>query len=518
MLFNQTSQQVDKSPLGIEMSESDRQRILRYATFWQFYLGRHWAFKREEGEPQMTMNYARAFLNKGINFLFGKGFEIDYEDSTCETYLGELLDEVWDYNNKKQWAFETTQMGSVSGDIFIKVAWEEPNPYNGLKRGRIRPVILDSSHCFPIYHPHNREQMIRFRIAYQYEVELGGGKKAKKRYTEIITPERTIILDDAVRYEVPNGLGFIPVVHGRNLPVAAASFGLSDLNDFCGLNREINEKFTNLSDIINYHEATITVVYGAKASTLEKGANKVWSNLPKDAKVENLQLQGDLGASVKYVELMKEVMHETMGVPAHSLGKQQEISNTSGVALHMQYMPLFELREAKMMTYGPVLEKVHEMIIRLAEIKLADQVDLRFIPEKKRYKTKIKFLDPLPKDRLIMLQEIQQRMQMSYPLITPPDALKMLGVEDVKGYLKEIELWKDAMSMFGGGGAPQDQPTDEENANPDSFDGQQVVDAAMPANGGTGMYMGGNGGGFMNQSKKPGRGAMQSIYNLGPGA
>lgn len=519
MLFNKTSQEIDKSPLGIDMSESDRQRVLRYATFWQFYLGRQWAWKREEGEPQMTINYARAFVNKNIDFLFGKGFGLEYENSTCEEYLGAFLNEVWDYNNKVLWAWEAAQMGSVSGDLFVKVAWEEPNPYNGLKRGRIRFVILDSSHCFPVYHPHNREQLIKFRIAYQYEVEVGGGKKQRKRYTEVLTRDKVLIMDDEIRYEIPNGLGFIPIVHGKNVPVAAANFGLSDLNDFCGLNREVNEKITNISDIINYHEAPITVVYGAKASSLEKGANKVWSNLPKDAKVENLNLQTDLGASVKYLELMKEMMHETMGVPAHSLGKQQEISNTSGVALHMQYMPLFEIRDLKMMTYGPMIQKLNEMAIRLAEIKLADILDFRFIDAEKRYRTYVKFLEPLPKDRLILLQEIQQRMQMTYPLITPPDALRMLGVEDVKSYLQEIELWRPLMSMYGTGGGQQNLPPNEADASPPGYDEQAIVNAATPPAGLDTAITAGNAGGFMNASRMPrARSEMQSIYNLGPGA
>lgn len=513
MLFNKTSQEVDKGPLGQDMSESERQRVLRYSTFWQFYLGRQWAWKREEGEPQMTFNYSRAFVDKGIAFLFGKGFGWDIANETQRAIIAPILKEIWEDNQKALWGIECGQMGSVSGDVFIKVGREEPNKWNGLEESRVRMIILDSGHCFPEWHPHAKDVMVSFRLSYSYERAGVRGEKARVKYTEIITKDRFIIIDGDVRYEWPNSLGFIPIVHIKNIPIANATYGLSDLNDFTGLNREYNEKATSISDIINYHQAPVTVVYGAKATSLEKGANKLWSGLPKDARVENLQLQSDLRASVDYMELLKKNMHELTNVPEATLGQMQAVSNTSGVALHVQYQPLLEQRAKKILTYGTGLEKVNRMALKIWEITNSRDFKAEMPDVKDPYKTATTFPDPLPKDRLVLLQEIQQRMSMPYPLITPPQALALLGEEDVDKMLADIDKWIEHMkpAEVDAEGKPIKRPKPPQGAeevNPDKGN----VDAR-------GKKIATNAGGIMHKSMSP-QGATQteikSVYNPNP--
>lgn len=500
----------------MEMSESDRQRILRYSTYWQYYLGRQWAWKREEGEPQMTFNYSRAFVDKNISFLFGKGFGFEMELDQQREVMEPIVKEIWEDNAKKLWGIECNQMGAVSGDIFVKVGWEEPSEFNDLTEGRVRLIILDSAHCFPEWHPHAKDVLTSFRISYMYEVQTVRGQRTRKKYTEIITRDRFIIIDGDQRYEWPNSLGWIPIVHIKNRTVSNSTYGLSDLNDFTGLNREFNEKATNISDIINYHEAPITIVYGAKATSLEKGANKLWSGLPEKARVENLGLQSDLRASVEYLSLLKEAMFELSNVPEASLGKQQAVSNTSGVALHIQYQPLMELRSAKMLTYGPGIEKVTRMALRIYEMKKMRDFAVE-TGMKDPYKVNCIFPDPLPKDRLILLQEIQQRMQMPYPLITPPMALAMLGEDDVKGVLAHVEQWRPY--MMADGSAP---PTTIAQSPEDDAKKKAMANATAPPTGmSTATTIPTNAGGFMQKSMKPSGAVQSEMYSIlrsGPGA
>ena len=67
--------------------------------------------------------------------------------------------------------------------------------------------------------------------------------------------------------------------------MASSPWGLADITDIVALNREYNEKATEISDIINYHAPPVTVIIGAKASNLEKGPRKVWAIGSKDAKI-----------------------------------------------------------------------------------------------------------------------------------------------------------------------------------------------------------------------------------------
>ena len=148
--------------------------------------------------------------------------------------------------------------------------------------------------------------------------------------------------------------------------MASSPWGLGDANDIITLNREYNEKATEISDIINYHVAPVTVITGAKASNLEKGPRKVWAIGNKDAKIQNLELETNFTGPLGYMELLKQSMHEFMGVPAAALGTMQPISNTSGVALSMQYQPLMLKHERKKIQYIPMFQRINELVMKHA--------------------------------------------------------------------------------------------------------------------------------------------------------
>jgi hypothetical protein len=71
---------VSVSPLGlVELSDEEFEmhgpRLNRYANHWAYYMGIHWGFKREMGEPQLTFNYVRAMADFINNFTFARGVE-----------------------------------------------------------------------------------------------------------------------------------------------------------------------------------------------------------------------------------------------------------------------------------------------------------------------------------------------------------------------------------------------------------------------------------------------------------
>ena len=146
--------------------------------------------------------------------------------------------------------------------------------------------------------------------------------------------------------------------------VSGSPWGLSDCHDIISLNRSYNETATDIADIVNYHAAPVTVIIGAKASQLEKGANKVWGGLPKDARVENLEGGGQgLKGAMDFLATLKKSMHEMIGVPETALGQAQPISNTSGVALSIQFQPLMNHYHQKIIQYAHGLERVNELIL-----------------------------------------------------------------------------------------------------------------------------------------------------------
>ena len=456
------------SPLGlVELADEEFEvhgpRLNRYSLNWAMYLGHHWGYRREQGEMQIAVNYYRAFNDYLSRFTFGRGVHFRSPKAT-EAIVPDRLERVWEVDNDKMRVLlEMGQQGGITGDCFVKVAYEEPwTDSAGLVHpGRVRILPMNSSFCFPEFHPHDRNRLLRFKQKYRFWGTSLEGTRQVFTYTEILTDD---MIEEYVNDELidsrPNPLGVIPVVHIPNIPVSGSPWGLSDAHDIITINRAYNEISTDVADIINYHASPVTVIVGAKASNLEKGAKKVWGGLPKDAQVFNLEggAQGIDGA-LKYLELLKRSMHELMNIPETALGQVQPISNTSGVALSIQYQPLMNRYSQKVAQYGKGLEKINELVMKTLAVK--EPQTFVYNPDEDgpikegqypqldpndpvTYVNYAQFPQPLPLDKLIVLNEIQTKLGMG--LESKEGALRQLGEEFPEEKLLEIrqELMADA--------------------------------------------------------------------------
>ena len=456
------------SPLGlVELADEEFEvhgpRLNRYSLNWAMYLGHHYSYRRQAGETQMAINYYRAFTDFVLNFTFGKGVSFRSPKET-EAIVPDLLERVWEVdNNKATVLWEIGQQVGVSGDCFIKVAYEEAyvDTAGRAHPGRVRILPLNSSFAFPEFHPHDRERLIRFKLKYRFWGTSLEGTRQVFTYTEILTDD---VIEEYINDELidsrPNPLGTIPVIHIPNVRISGSPWGLADCHDIVSINRTYNETATDIADIVNYHAAPVTVIIGAKASQLEKGANKVWGGLPKDARVENLEggAQGLKGA-MEFLAMLKKSMHEMIGVPETALGQAQPISNTSGVALSIQFQPLMNRYHQKIIQYAHGLERVNELILLSLAIKEPEtfiwdpttdvklkkgQVDRLDPNDPLTYRSYVQFPQPLPLDKLIALNEIQSLLSLG--LESKEGALRTLGEEFPAEKLNEIrqELMDDA--------------------------------------------------------------------------
>lgn len=376
---------VEPAQLGmfLNLEQAELLRIQRYNEGWRFYFGRQWVYKREDGDPLVTWNYYRKLVNKSVSFLVRGGFEINVPEA-LEEVTKPYLDEVWSYNKKEALLQDIALMGAVTGDVFLLITYEEPSEMqrriNPFSEGRTRLQLLGSEQVFPTWDPLNTDTLIAVRIETIYYAERGarqldrddrvnheGRQLYTKRFTQIITPDQIVEQFHGDMPVVrPNALGEISMVHIKNDPIPREYYGLSDGQDLIDIQREMNEKATDISDVVNYHAAPTVVIFGAKAKELERSAKQIWSGLPVDARVETLQSVGELGAATSYLDRVKRTMHELSDIPEGALGGSRAISNTSGVALNMEYLPLIEKTDKKVVQYSLGLQQINYFILRIA--------------------------------------------------------------------------------------------------------------------------------------------------------
>ena len=458
------------SPLGlVELADEEFEvhgpRLNRYSSAWAWYLGHHWSYRREMGESQFYMNYIRTMSDYITNFCFGKGVQFRVPEQN-KAIIPHLLQKVWDHdNNKHKVLWEMGQLASVTGDCFVKVAFEEPyvDAAGVPQSGKIRIIPLNPAHCFPEYHPHDRTRIIRFKLKYRFWGTSPEGTRQVYTFTEIMTDDMVQqFINDELIDQYDNVLATVPVVHITNTSISSSPWGQSDIWDIIPLNRELNEKMVEVSDIINYHAAPVTIITGAKASQLERGPKKVWAGLPKDANVFNLESRGEMSGALEYIQFLKRTMHEITGVPETALGQFQPVSNTSGVALAIQYQPMMNRYNMKKTHFTVGLERLNEIIIRTAAIFTPewltynpsisaepepDQLTQLDPADPLTYRTSIHWPEPLPEDVLIKLNEVQSKMALG--LESKRGALEALGEEFPNEKMLEIfeELQDDALDQ-----------------------------------------------------------------------
>lgn len=474
------------------LSNEDVLFLRRIKENWNFYEGYHWEGIDDLDTPQVTFNFCRPFVNKFVSFEFGKGFFIktpieleetgvtigddkieanldknkdgvitddEKEYTVKRKTLGDFLNQVWEDNNRDYLLTELGQMKSITGEAWLKVQYEDPSdlddPFEEYPNGRLRVIVTPTQFVFPKFGNHDKDKLESLLIMYPIRKEIETGLLFKRTslstviYKEFWTKDEIVVFEGAEEIDrMANPYGFIPFVQIKNFPVAGRTRGQGDLDDIIPLNVELNTKKSDVSEVIDYHSAPITLVYGAKIGNLEKGANKVWGGLPKDSKVENLNLQGDLLASVNYVNSVKSSMCEIAGIPENVLGGSSAISNTSGVALQYMNLPLIERTRIKKTCSTEGLRRVNKMLLSMALyhglIEKPEEISMRDFLE-----NTVEIPETLPKDELLELQKIQQEMALG--LESRHGAMERLGKENIAQKLAEIDNEKAEQNSFNNG-------------------------------------------------------------------
>jgi hypothetical protein len=254
-------------------------------------------------------------------------------------------------------------------------------------------------------------------------------------------------IDDYIQRTIPNPYGVIPIFHFKNIPSSEGYYGLSDLEDIIPLNVELNLKKSDFSEILEYHSSPVTCIFGARVQQLDRGANKVWSGLPKDGKVENLELKGDLSSSTDYINDTKKAIQELGSAPPIAMGTQELPANISGIALSTAFLPLtLNLGQKRIQTAKTMLA------LNKFLLKVGVKEDLIKIPEgvknKIFYNHEVMFGDVLPKDKKIEIEQLQAELKAGVE--SRKNGMKRLKKDNIESLIKDIDADREENPLIYG--------------------------------------------------------------------
>lgn len=425
-------------------------RIMRYEMYFNFYKGRHW---RQFNDGFIAFNYCKAFVDKISMFLLGKtGFTFqvkaldnDVISPELEESAEKLILKHWRKNKIVSLGYSMLQMGSVTGDLFMFVGWNNEGKHAEIK-------VLDSRQCFPTFKNGDTSKLESFIIRTPLTQNDNEYKLFVTKYTEDKIEswyQKDTTLKPDFRFEganVKNTYGIIPIVHIKNKPTSEGYYSTSDLNDILKLNKVYNELAQELKGIIDYHVTPTTVITGGTAKSLKKGLGNIWSGLPSEANVFNLGLDADLSASVDYMKMIKTGMHELSDVPENALGKLQAISNTSAAALQLTFQPLIHQADMKWIMYGEGISEINKIILSYVEKfdpKEANYVAMGGAGFGEKYIVDPVFSYGFPQDRMQELQQAEMELRMK--IASRKEVMNRLGKNNVPNLMEEIE--EDAIRL-----------------------------------------------------------------------
>jgi hypothetical protein len=350
------------------LTEAHRNRQALYKAYWKYYRGQHRkALKVRANQPDdnVTLNYSKRAVNKGVQFLFGKPvtFQIDAAAET-RTPDEAYLDTVWGTDEEKQTLLQKIALnGAITGTAVVRLYPPEPNVTDALPRiVNIDPAILDV-----LTNPDDIEDVWGYHLVWQ------SGKDWKRHRIDVqadgmwLTTEEVRASQDRdwrMVAEIPWPYPFAPIVTAQNLPLPNEFWGMSDLED-ADINDAINFTASNIARILKFHAHPKTIGTGFAANMLQSTAvDEFWAINVEGAKVANLEMQSDLASSHEFLSTLKTAHAKVTNVPDLDPAVVN-VGALSGFALRILYGDLEEITNVKRNTYGGLLAEINKRTLAI---------------------------------------------------------------------------------------------------------------------------------------------------------
>jgi hypothetical protein len=409
-------------------------RLNRYRLARRFYEGNHWNVPFEDNERKAVHNYCKAIIDKGVDWFVADGWKVIAPEGNED--IAQLLNIVWEKNASRLLTQAQAHYGALNGDSFLYITVvNKDRKGNILPKDQWKIVVsaLDPAHCFPIW----AEPGVMDSILIQYPYLDFNNRKLILRSIYIQADKFNVWENDREVEGSPfvNPFGELNVVHIPNFIVPPSEFGQSDIESIIPVNEEYNEVSNAMRKIIKYHAEPTTLIYGIRASQLEKGAKKVWSNLPTESKVENLELKGDPQFLSERLKELKEEILRLGDIPQAAFDhSDSRISNTSGLAMQLLFQPIIDKTKRRRIPHDVGIQKANRIILLAFQNILGLPVQELADNPTELYTTSTEYSSPLPRDTQAELDRAVKMVESGFWSVA--EAIR--NISDVRDYTRLV--------------------------------------------------------------------------------
>jgi len=352
----------------LSLRETDYSRNLRYRRNWRYYQNVPYTEPRPGLYAKMRaiFNQITKIVDTDARFTMGERLQVK-----AEPEVEGAINRLWEWSELQQEKYLLGRYGACCGDAFIKVVdnrpWElnaDPDPE--------RPVLLNvlpPDAVSPRYDPHDRKRMLACKIEYVHGREI---------HKEIITPEEILLYDErdperiAARYDNP--LGFIPIVHIRNIDIGE-EFGLCSFHNLLPTVDALNELASFMFDIAKLYADPVIIGRGMERGSLKKQTvdaegrpvATVWWVPTPEGSFEFLEWRGNLPDVLAFLDRIQTSIERN--TPELALSALQDRRDVSGYSVSLHLIELVRKVQEMRGSYFTALEAANRMALRILEMQ-----------------------------------------------------------------------------------------------------------------------------------------------------
>jgi len=314
---------------------------------------------------------------------------------------------VWEANGGAHLLLKMARRASIDGHIFIKVL-PVGDPDNDLDVPML--VMQDGELISAIRSTTNKDRAEAFVIEWTERIKVDGVMRETKIRQLIARidggwwlgvfgdigktkDEKWQPLEPVAKWLY----AWSPIVDWQNL-IHDGFYGLSDLEDLPAINDGINFAVSNVNRILYIHGHPRTVGTGFEASDVqEANIDSFWTIPNTDAKVQNLEMQSDLGAAFAFIQFLAQSFND-IGRDLDLASLRDKIGQVTNFGLRVLANDAITKLGEKRSLYGKGLNQINRIVLELGGLPVAD--------------TKFHWLDPLPENELEEVNRLKAELEM----------------------------------------------------------------------------------------------------------
>ncbi|MBE9566958.1 MAG: phage portal protein [Proteobacteria bacterium] len=352
----------------LSLRETDYSRNLRYQRNWRYYQNIPYSQPRPGLYAKMRaiFNQITKIVDTDARFAMGERLQVHAEPD-----VEAAVNRLWEWSGFQQEKFLLARYGSCCGDAFIKVVdnrpWElnpDPDP-----KVPVRLNVLPPDAVSPRYDPHDRSRLLACKIEYIHGRDI---------HKEVITPEEILLYDerdpDRVAARYPNPLGFIPIVHIRNLDIGE-EFGLCSFHNLLPTVDALNEIASFMLEIVKLYADPVIVGRGMERGSLRKQTvdadgrpvATVWWVPTPEGQFEFLEWRGNLPDVLAFLDRIQASVERN--TPELTLSGLRDRQDVSGYSISLHLIELVRKIDEMRGNYFTGLERANRMALQILELQ-----------------------------------------------------------------------------------------------------------------------------------------------------